>query len=293
LILAAFGDFRAIGVIQHLLGLAAGGIFLVTWKRIRVFVPNSLLNPATHDVIGLIGAAIYLLATDTTQIETQLRPEAVCGFFISLNLYFAAQFVAFSFLKPRRTAALTSGIATVVISLLLASLRPNFWFAAITLTIPVAAFFVRRSCGPEKIALAASLILAGMVILWPEHILRRNDNASRTFLPTMLFVIHADLIRDQMAVDLKRNVSLPYTREWLDRVYNSLNAEIAKSQRKYPGHYRSLKFDPEYLWFEPSSISTQLRLQFGRDVAGLCAFYQYYYWRIWQHQPLRVLGKSR
>src|SRR5213595_326066 len=80
LVLAAFGDFRAIGVVQHLLGLAAGGIFLVTWRRVRVFVPKSLLNPATRYLIGLIGAAIYLLATDTTQIETQLRPEAVCGF---------------------------------------------------------------------------------------------------------------------------------------------------------------------------------------------------------------------
>jgi hypothetical protein len=58
LVLAAFGDFRAIGVVQHLLGLAAGGIFLVTWRRVRVFVPNSLLNPATYYLIGLIGAAI-------------------------------------------------------------------------------------------------------------------------------------------------------------------------------------------------------------------------------------------
>jgi len=291
LVLAAFADFRAIGVVQHLLGLATGGIFLVTWRRVRVFVPKSLLNPATHYLIGLIGAAIYLLATDTTQIETQLRPEAVCGFFISLNLYFASQFVAFSFLKPRRPAALIYGIATVFTALLLASLRPNFWFAAMTLTIPAAAFFVQPSWWPEKIALAVSLIVAGLVILWPEHILARKDDASRTFLPTMLFVIHADLIRDQMAVDLKRNVSLPYPREWLDRVYNSLNAEIAKSQKKYPGHYRSLRFDPEYLWFEPSSISAQLTLKFGRDVGGLCAFYDYYYRRIWQHRPLRVLGK--
>jgi len=128
-------------------------------------------------------------------------------------------------------------------------------------------------------------------VLWPEHILSRKDEVSRTFLPTMLFVIHADLIRDQMAADLKENARLPYARDWLERVYSTLNAEIAKSQIKYPGHYRSLKFDPEYLWFEPGSTSTQLRRQFGRNVAGLCAFYRFYYWRTWQHQPLRQLER--
>ena len=86
---------------------------------------------------------------------------------------------------------------------------------------------------------------------------------SQTFLPTMLFVIHADLIRDQMAEDLKENANLPYSSDWLERVYTALIAEIGKSETKYPGHYPSLKFNPEYLWFDPSSISTQLSREFG------------------------------
>ena len=128
-------------------------------------------------------------------------------------------------------------------------------------------------------------------MLWPEHVLSRNDEVSQTFLPTMLFVIHADLIRDQMAADLKENASLPFARDWLERVYTALNAEIVKSEIKYPGHYPSLKFDPEYLWFEPGSISTQLHREFGHNVSALCAFYRFYYWRTWRYQPLRQLQK--
>ena len=291
LLLRASGDFRVITIVQHLLGLAAGGVFLLTWRRLRVFVPESLVSLRLHDGLGLVGAAIYLLAAETTRIETQLRPEAVCGFLLSLNLYFTLQFIYYSFISERRTAALVYGSASVLSLLFLASARPSFWFTAIVVMVPLAAFFVRRNWWLQKIGLAVATVLSWMLVLWPEQVLSRNDEVSQTFLPTMLFVIHADLIRDQMAADLKENASLPFARDWLQGVYTALNAEIVKSEIKYPGHYPSLKFDPEYLWFEPGSISTQLHGEFGHNVSALCAFYRFYYWRTWRYQPLRQLQK--
>jgi hypothetical protein len=121
LVLRCFGDFRAIAIVQHLLGMAAGGVFLLTWQRLRAFVPNSLVNPSLYDALGLAGAAIYLLASETTRIEMQLRPEGVCAFLISINLYFAVRFIACAFLKYQRTGAALCGGATVLTSLLLAS----------------------------------------------------------------------------------------------------------------------------------------------------------------------------
>ena len=291
LVLRCFGDFRAIGVVQHLLGLAAGGLFLLTWRRVRAFVSDSLVNPSLHDAFGLAGAAIYLLASDTIQTETQLRPEGVCAFLISINLYFAVQFVSCSFLEHRRTGAIVCGSATVLTSLLLASAKPSFWFAAIVVMVPVTAFFFRQNWWRQKIALGLAIAVTAALVLWPERILSRKDAESQTFLPTMLFVIHADLIRDQMAEDLKENAHLPYSREWLERVYAALNSEIGKSQTNYPGHYPSLKFNPEYLWFDPSSITTQLRREFGNNISALCDFYRFYYWRTWQRRPFRALQK--
>jgi hypothetical protein len=291
LVLRCFGDFRAIGIVQHLLGMAAGGVFFLTWRRLRAFLPNWLINPSLHDALGLAGAAIYLLASDTIRTETQLRPEGVCAFLISLNLYFTVQFIYCSFVEHRRTAALACGIATVFSALLLASARPNFWFVVIVVMVPVAALFVRRNCWRQKIALGLAIALTAVLVLWPERILSRKDQAGQTFLPTMLFVVHADLIRDQMAEDLKENARLPYSKKWLEHVYAALNREIAKSRTKDPGHYPSLNFDPDYLSFDPSSIATQLSREFGNNVAARCAFYRFYYWRTWQRRPLRALQK--
>jgi len=109
----------------------------------RAFVPDSLVNPSLHDALGLAGAAIYLLASDTIQTETQLRREGVCAFLISINLYFTIQFVCCGFVEHRRTAAVVSGIVSVFSSILLASARPNFWFVVIVVMVPVAVFFVR------------------------------------------------------------------------------------------------------------------------------------------------------
>ena len=40
LLMRVFGDFRAITVAQNVLGLSAGAVFLLTWRRIRDFIPN-------------------------------------------------------------------------------------------------------------------------------------------------------------------------------------------------------------------------------------------------------------
>ena len=161
-------------------------------------------------------------------------------------------------------------------SLLLASAKPSFWFTAVVTMVPIAGFFLRQNWWRQKIALGLAMTLTAILVVWPERILSRKDEASQTFLPTMLFVMHADLIRDQMAEDLQENARLPYSREWLERVYSALNSEIVKSRTTNPGHYPVLSFDPEYLWFEPSSIVRQLSRDFG-DVSTRCAFYRFYY----------------
>src|SRR3982751_3817649 len=40
LVLQCFGDFRAIAIVQHLLGVAAGGFFFFPWRRLPAFVFN-------------------------------------------------------------------------------------------------------------------------------------------------------------------------------------------------------------------------------------------------------------
>jgi hypothetical protein len=152
-------------------------------------------------------------------------------------------------------------------------------------------FFVQRGLIWQKIALGGGAALSAALLLLPEHFLRRNDQASQKFLPTTLFVIHANLIRDQMADDLTRGAKVPYPREWLGHVQRALSDEIAKSVAARCRIYSTLGFNPDYLRHGQTSIAAQLKKDFGNNVCALCAFYRFYYWRIWRERPLLVLKK--
>jgi hypothetical protein len=290
-LLRIFQDFRAIVIAQHLLGLLAVALFLVTWRRARVFVRDSRLSLAVHDGLGLLAATILLLAAEPIRAEMQLRPEGVCAFLVSLNLYFAIQFMACCFVEKRARASVGHGIGTVFTAVLLASAKPSFGLIAIVAVAPVAILFFQQGWFREKIALGAGAIVGAALLLVPEYFLCRDDELGPPFLPATLFVNHADLIRDQMADDIQRGASVPYPREWLERVHAALRTEIAKSLKARPDHYWSFGFDPDYLMYNPDSIVAQLRREFGNNGPDPSAFYRFYYWRIWQGRPLAVARK--
>lgn len=291
LVLRAFGDFRAITVIQHVLGLLVGGVLLLSWRRVRVFMATPQVGPISCSTFGLLASAIFLLASEPIHFEMQLRPEGVSAFLVSINLYFAIQFAACGFVEHRREATAVYGVAAIFTSILLASVKPSFTLAAIVALLPVGIVFLRRSWSWQKVALAGGAIASAALLLLPEHFLARNDEASQTFLPATLFVIHADLIRDQMEDDLKHNAKVPYPREWLERVRVALSTEIAKSVAAGLRGYSTLGFNPDYLKYDQSSIAAQLHKEFGKNVSGLCAFYRFYYWRIWRERPLLLFKK--
>jgi len=293
LLLRSFGDFRAISVAQHLLGIIAGAILLFTWRRTRIFAPDLRVGHDIHAALGLVATAMFLLAAEPIHVEMQIRPEGICGFLVSINFYLVVQFTACAFIEDRRSAAVAFGAGAVFSSILLASTRPSFWFVANAALLPVVIFFLRRDSLWQKLALGGCAALASVLLLLPEHYLSRHDETSETFLPTTLFVVHADLIRDQIAEDLAGNVELPYSRSWLEHVHTLLSTAIAQSHAANANtrRYASLGFDPDDLRYTPTSVSEELRRDFGNNVPALCAFYRFYYWRIWQQRPLLVLKK--
>lgn len=289
LLLRGFGDFRAIVVVQHLLGLSAGGLLLLTWRRLRCLVPASRLSPPVHQGLGLIMAAIFLVAGDPIRVEMQLRPEAVCAFLLSLNLYCAIEFIAGTFIRSR-CPAVWFGIWAGFTAVLLCSIKPSFVLLALVPLLPVGIFFFRRNWFRQKIALGSGVLVCAILVLLPGYFLSHDDPLARMFLPTTLFAIHADLIRDQMAEDVERGEKLPYPREWLGRMHDELDREIAKSaldRRLYP----SLGFSPDYLMYDDSSIAAKLDVEFNDDIAAASAFDRFYYWRVWRHRPLQMVNK--
>jgi hypothetical protein len=291
LALRTFGDFRAITVVQHLLGLLAGGMLLLIWRRIRDFIPGARLPYPIYRCLGLLAAAIYMFSREPLYFEMSIRPEGICGFLIGINLYLSIQFAGCCFLEGRRVATVIYGIALGFSSILLGLAKPSFWLTAFVALLPVSIFFFRHGWFREKVALGGGAAVAAALMLLPEHFVTRDNGVNDCFLPTQLFVVHADLIRDQMADDLKGGAKVPYPPGWLSRVQAALSAEIAKSFAAWPGHYSTLGFDPDYLMYKPDSIVSQLQKEFGNHVSQLCAFYWFYYARIWSQRPLLVARK--
>ena len=287
LLLRVFRDFRAITVAQHLLGLAAGGMLLLTWYRVRVFLARPRVPLGFFYVIGLVAAATFLLASEPMHFEMQLRPEGVSAFLFSINLYVLAQFTACWVIERRTVATAVYGAAGVFISILLASVKPSFVLVSFLAVLPVVVLFFQKNQLWQKFAVTVGA-LASVLLLWlPEHFLSRDDKISQTFLPTTLFVIHANLIRDQMAEDLERNTKLPYSQERLRRIHAALSTELLKSGKRY----KTLGFDPDYLMYNRTSFAAQVSKEFGDDVSAINSFYRFYYLRIWQLRPVAILEK--
>jgi hypothetical protein len=143
----------------------------------------------------------------------------------------------------------------------------------------------------QKIALALGIALSAAMVAVPEHFLSRGDERSRLFLPTNLFVVHADLIRDQMAADVASGAILPYEARLLDKIQKQLAVEIEKSAAAEGSHFPSLGFSPDYLMYDPTSIAEQVAQEFNYDVPATTSFYDFCYLRTWQQRPLGMLKK--
>jgi hypothetical protein len=289
LLLRGFGNFRAIAVVQHILGLAGGGLVLMTWRRVRTFSVSSPIGDRLHNVLGLFLAAVFLLAGEPIRAEMEIRPEGICAFLIALNFYFLTGFLAQKFVGQK--APVAWGIGTGASAVLLAALKPSFVFLALVPLLPIAIFLVTRNPLRQKIAVAIGIAFAAALIAVPEHFLSREDERSRFFLSTNLFVVHADLIRDQLADDVASGATLPYKREWLGKIQKQLALEIEKSAAAEGSHFPSLGFSPDYLMYDATSIAEQVGQEFNYDVDATTSFYRFCYWRTWQQRPVAMLKK--
>ena len=289
LLLRAFGDFRAIVIAQHILGLVGGGFIVMAWQKIRSFTAFSKFGDRTHTVLGLGLAAVFFLAGEPIRAEMGIRPEGICAFLLALNLYFLTGFLAQRFVA--REAPIVWGIGTGVTAVLLAAVKPSFFFLALVPLLPIGIFLVTRNPLRQKVVIALGIAFSAALIAVPEHFLSRGDDRSQLFLPTNLFVVHADLIRDQLADDVATGANLPYPRERLDKIQKQLALEIEKSAVAEGSHFPSLGFSPDYLMYTATSIAEQVAQEFNYDIPAITSFYNFCYWRTWQQRPGAMLKK--
>lgn len=283
LVLRTCGDFRAISVIQHFLGLVAGALFLATWSRLADFFPKPRLNRIAHEAIGLWGAAIYLLSNTPILLEMRIRSDALCMFFEALVFWLIIQFFYYRVVLPDAPKAIIYAAAGVISAFLLASLKPSFTLMACFAVAPVIwlTLNAKWKLTPKVTFFCITVpIIAALTLT--EHHLRRNDQAVKTFLPETLFVIHANIIQAQMAADLKNDKTDGYPREWLQVASDDLKKEIVRSRHQHP--FPVLGFQPNYLMNGSDSLLDHWDHQLGEE--PFLRFLHYWYWHSMVKRPL-------
>jgi hypothetical protein len=292
LILRTFRDFRAITIVQHLFGLATGGVLMVCWNQSLNLIQKPVTPKVVGQFLGLLVAALFLFNTSAVRLEHAIRPDAIFPFFAALSMFLNIQFIRYRFLQRENRLTLLYGTITVLNACLLFFLKPAFYLATAFATLPVwiSLFDPREPLGRKMLLAGTAALSTAAILLLPENALRKNDPTSKTFFPTTLFVTHANIIRDQLALDLETKAKTPYSPEFLERTYALLNQEIKIS--KQTGRYTSLGFDPSYLMWD-DSFDRKFSNDFGPQ--GLdrnrVKFYYYYFLRAWTHQPARMLQK--
>jgi hypothetical protein len=292
LILGTFRDFRAISIVQHLMGLAAGGILLACWNLSLTFIKKPVTPTIIGHLLGLLVAALFLFNTSVIRLEHLIRPEAIFPVFAALSMLFNIQFIRYRFLQRENRAALLFGSLTLFNAGLLFYLKPSFYLGTVSATAPVwiSLLDAKEQLSTKLLLIGIAAISIAALLFLPEQALKRTDPDSKTFLPTTLFMIHANIIRDQMVLDVETKAKTPYASEFLDKTSDLLNQEIEASKRT--GRYTSLGFDPDYLMYKDSfdrKFSDSFGLQ-GSDRSRV-RFYYYYFFRAWTHRPMRMLQK--
>ena len=283
LVLRTCGDFRAIPVIQHFLGLVAGALFLATWSRLADFFSKPRLNRIAHEAIGLWGAAIYLLSNTPILLEMRIRSDALCMFFEALVFWLIIQFFYYRVVLPDAPKAIIYAAAGVISAFLLASLKPSFTLMACFAVAPVIWLTLNAKWKlTPKVTFFCITVPIMAALTLTEHHLRRNDQAVKTFLPETLFVIHANIIQAQMAADLKNDKTDGYPREWLQVASDDLKKEIERSRHQHP--FPVLGFQPNYLMNGSDSLLDHWDHQLGEE--PFLRFLHYWYWHSMVKRPL-------
>jgi len=285
MILRIFADFRAISIIQHLLGLIAGVLFLASWSRLGDFFPKSGLNRVVHEAIGLFGAAVYLLSSAPVLLEMRIRSDAVCMFFQILIFWLIIQFFYYQVISPNAPKAVIYGTAAAVSAFLLASLKPSFTLMALFMVAPVIWLMLSAKGNfTGKVAFFGIAVPIIVALTLTEHYLRRNDQDVKTFLPETLFAIHANIIQAQMAADLRSGETHTYSRDWLQGACDDLEREIQRAHNLNPKGVSA-----NYLMVGTDSLLNRWRRQLGDEQC--LRFVKYWYWHSVASHPLVFAGK--
>lgn len=289
-VLRVVGDYRAISVTQHALGLLTGGLLAAAWHVwCGLLVADRRIKTCAR-FLGLLLAADFLWSRWPLLFENSIRPEAVFALFLAASLLLNSGALHARFTLPRPSLERWCLGANVFVTVAAQSLKPSFGFALVVANLPLLHFLMRRAVPwrAKLVTIGSAATVTGLLLLLPEHLLKRGDRVAETFLPETLFTIHAVPIHEQITQDLREGKSGPYDTQLLAGFNQNLERTLADALLPENRPWRVLGINADQLLYKDPVFARFFPPEQPEQVTQFC---YYYYRRTWWHRPGKMLGK--
>lgn len=289
-IVRAAESFHAIALVQHVLGLLSGMVWIWAFALWTAWLPQAIRRRHYVWWLGAFALALYLWGAWTVVHETMLRPEAIFSFFALLQIALTFDFFRARWHSSGSLRAVVSGALAMLCAVFCLGLKPSWGFAA---AMPAFALLVGIIWpGPSAKRLAAALALVcGLLLagLWQKGVPQITgwvpDEGSKLFLPATLFTVHADLIAATMREQEERGELDAEEKIFLEQ----LDQRLVEARRA-PLKYRVLGHDPDYLMYRSDALA-KLPGEADTSAATRADYFRSAYFSAMRGQPMGMMAK--
>jgi len=259
-VLSATGDFFAIPVAQHLLGLASGVLWWAVWREWRHWLPEAIRDAFGVQLAGLLFLAAFLCNANAIYYETMFRPEAVFPFLALSQMLLTMVYVRNRWSPGGSSGKMVAaGAASMAMALVCLSAKPSWGFsAAVPFVVVAAGVFGWKQQQPLPARLAAPFLGILLCGFWasalPAATLWQKDERSREFLPATLFTVHAPAISTFLNGKLTKGLLGKKEVSFLEKLDLRIAESVGMVQTDQ-SHYKQLGHDPDYLMYHSDTLA--------------------------------------
>jgi hypothetical protein len=272
LFLKTTGSIHGIVVWQKFLAFGSGILMAVVWRCWVSFLPWNRWGRFLFSLLGAVPIYVQLINQQNVFFAMSIRPEAILPFFVYAQLACLLGYCKYRWQTPRALPLVLLGGAAIVLAYGCFLLKPSWYFAFGTASLPVFLGLFGKAL-PRKVTVLAPAVglLATALLLWlPARIWFVRDGISRTLLPDALFCVHAELIDKLFEARLAALPDSDPEKAKLQALVTALEGEIreAKKGRRI---YAKLIIDADYL-MHSRTVSSAILEYTGNDRGKFSTF---------------------
>lgn len=288
-VLRATESFPAIAMVQHVIGLLSGAVWIWVFAQWTAWLPAAVRPRPWVWWLGVFALGLYLLGAWASVYETLLRPESIFPFFALLQTGCTLAFLRARWHGTCRGRVIAFGAFAVWCAALCLGLKPSWGFAA---AVPVAALLagIVSAGEPAKRRASALALVGGLLLsgLWQKGVPSAAgwiaDDQAKVFLPATLFTVHAGLIARTMH---EQAVGGP-TDDEATAFLAHLDRRLAESRKLRK--YKVLGHDPDYLMYHSDALAA-LPGDAGTSADARASYFRSAYFAAWRARPAGMLAK--